>query len=112
VSLTWPGVSSGEINSSFVTCPSNCPVSTAAHPTIDLNHIDAWSAFDLNVTRRIETTNGQKYTLYVTVENLFNAAPPRIPGQLASPGFFAGPARAGFYDPFGQYFHAGVRAEF
>lgn len=106
--LTYRGTSPGKINNAFITCTTACPVSTSANQTIDSNHVSAWNIFDLAVNYRIKTGN-KTFEFYVTVENLGNAAPPRIPGQLNSPGFFSGPARPSYYSALGRYFHTGVR---
>lgn len=110
-SLTWRGVSPGKINNGFITCTSSCPVSTAANQTIDANRVAAWNVFDFAISFKRQV-NDFNFETYFTVENLANEAPPRIPGQLNSPGFFSGSARPSYYSALGRYFHVGVRVGF
>jgi outer membrane receptor protein involved in Fe transport len=101
--LTKRGVGSGVYNNALIQCTSGCPTATAANPTVDNNHVPAWSVYDLSLTYKVfESTQ-----VFLTVQNLFNTDPPLIAAP-ASSGVYTGQNNAQF-DQFGRVFRAGVR---
>jgi outer membrane receptor protein involved in Fe transport len=102
------GVGSGKYNNSLIECSSNCPAATPEHPTIDNNHVDAVTYFDLALNYEVFDGAGE---LFVVTENLFNEAPPAIAGGPSN-GFYAGQANRDYYDSLGRIYRAGVRFQF
>lgn len=97
------GMGEGVYNPSFITCLTNCPVSTAANPTVSNNHIPSWTALDLSLNYSV-LENSQ---FYLTVQNLLNRNPPII----ASSTLFSGLGNAA-YDQLGRVFRVGFRFRF
>jgi outer membrane receptor protein involved in Fe transport len=80
----------------------------ANQPTIIYNpsRIRSQNYIDLNLQRRF-SMDGGNYTGYFTVQNLFNAAPPLVPGGSGSPGLTYPVGPGG--DVMGRYFTIGLR---
>ena len=95
------GVSSGTYNNSYIVCSSNCPVSTAANPTIDSNHIKGTFYTDLNFTAKIKV-GGADGQLFFNITNLFDNDPILLPETGLS-------ANSTFSDLLGRAFRVGVR---
>jgi iron complex outermembrane receptor protein len=102
------GVGSGVYNNSLIECTANCPAATADRPTIDNNHVDAVTYFDLSLNYKVLDDAGE---VFFVTENLLNQAPPDIAGGLSG-GFYSGQANRGYYDSLGRMFRAGVRFKF
>jgi outer membrane receptor protein involved in Fe transport len=103
--LTMRGIGAGVFNTSFIQCTAQCPVATAARPTININYVPSIKYFDLAfdysfMDDAIET--------YFTAENVFNTDPPFVVGTRGA-GFYAGQGNTGLYDRLGRVFRAGVR---
>ncbi len=106
--LTARGVSSGVYNTSYIQCSSGCPVATTDNPTIDNNFIAGATYFDANVTYKIKTDSAGDYSLFLTVQNLFDKDPPVVP--LNGGLLYAGRAtNVTLFDILGRVFRAGVR---
>ena len=88
----------GTIGNQYIVCQSNCPVSTAAHPTIDNNFMPG--AFYLDLGASVNLT--KNITAYAKVDNVFDHSPAKSP-------FYANPA---LYDIVGRIYRAGVRFGF
>lgn len=106
--LTARGIDAGAYNNSFISCTANCPVSTAPRPTIDNNHIDAVTYFDLSLNYDVFEEHGEAFFV---VENLLNEAPPLVAGT-ANNGFYAGQGNGDYYDRIGRIYRAGMRFKF
>lgn len=106
--LSARGVSSGVYNNAFIECTSGCPTATEEHPTIDNNHVDAVTYFDLSLSYDVMEGAGQ---VFFVTENLFDEPPPRIAGTTDN-GFYAGQGNADYYDRIGRIFRAGLRFQF
>jgi outer membrane receptor protein involved in Fe transport len=106
VSIIERHVSSGSYNNAMVACTSGCPLSTAAHPTIDNNHIDSNDLFDLSIRYKFIPDN-RDTEAFLTISNLFNTAPPFIGGSVGST-YYGGQGNTQ-YDRLGRMFLAGVR---
>jgi outer membrane receptor protein involved in Fe transport len=106
VALTARGFGEGVYSNQLVSCSSDCPVSTAANPTISSNHIASWTALDLSGSYRVGT-GGQ---FYVTVQNLMNRAPNLIAAPVGT-AEYTGQANAA-YDQLGRVFRAGFRFKY
>jgi outer membrane receptor protein involved in Fe transport len=103
--FTMRGRGPGKYSNQAIVCTSGCPVSTATAPTYSLNHIDAFKVFDLALTYQVIPTT----QVFLSVDNLFNRAPPILYSTTAS-GFYSGMAGvADDYDPLGRVFRIGVR---
>ena len=89
-------------------------MSTTANPTIDNNHVNGVSYFDLALNYKMAMGDSQS-TLFLVIENLANTAPPLIPGISSAAGgsggggYYAGQYNAFNYDRMGRMFRAGVR---
>ncbi len=102
------GVASGVYNNDFIECAAGCPAATAAHPTIDNNHIDAVTYFDLSLNYSLLE---DRCEAFFVVENLLNEAPPQVAGTTNN-GFYAGQGNADYYDRIGRIYRAGMRFKF
>jgi outer membrane receptor protein involved in Fe transport len=110
VTLSMRGISSGVYNNAFIECEAgSCPVSTAAHPTIQAgqNHIASAQYFDLAFNYKLESLG----ELYFVVENLLDEDPAKVAGGRGA-GFYQGQSNVTIYDRFGRMFHAGMRFQF
>ncbi len=112
IDINWTGryMSSGRYGSStsvYVECqPGSCPVSTAAFPTIDYNHIASRFYHDLSLTYKfMETESGGTMSAYLNIMNLFDKEPPMV----ASPNYWYMTVNPQMYDAIGRRFYAGIR---
>jgi outer membrane receptor protein involved in Fe transport len=102
--FTARGVSDGVYNTSYIQCSSNCPVSTAANPTIADNHIPGAIYYDGNISYQFP--NGIE--AFMVVQNLANTDPvataygPSISGSPL-------PMSPSLYDILGRTFRMGIR---
>lgn len=100
------GISSGKLDNLFIECSSGCPESTAAHPTIDRNHVDSSLTFDLALAYKFDLAASEVET-FLAVENLTDEDPPVIPGNRSA-GYHVGqPVTA--YPVLGRILRVGVR---
>ncbi|NKJ02220.1 TonB-dependent receptor [Novosphingobium sp. SG707] len=81
----------------------------AAWTSADINNntVSAISYFDMSATAKVRS-GGVNFEVFASVDNMFNAAPPRAPGILGTTNTTIGTAAA-TYDLIGRYFRAGVR---
>jgi hypothetical protein len=103
LSLTARGLSSGVQDSTFIQCTSGCPAATAAHSTIDNNHLPGAFYLDLAINYMLGPAE-----LFLTIENLANRDPGIVPG-LGGLGFVIPPTDPSTYDVLGRIYRAGVR---
>jgi iron complex outermembrane receptor protein len=101
LSERWVGA--GVFNNEYIECQTNCPLPTAAHPTIFDNHMPGAIYFDLGGTYNLS----KQVTAYFKVDNLADRAPVLVPQTNLSIGI--NPA---IYDALGRTYRAGVRATF
>ncbi len=112
IGINWTGryMSSGRYGSStsvYVECQAGaCPVSTAAFPTIDYNHIDSRFYHDLSLTYKfLEMDGGGTAQAYLNIQNLMDKAPPMV----ASTNYWYMNVNPQMYDTIGRRFYAGIR---
>ena len=106
--LTMRGVADGVYNKSYIQCTSGCPVATTDNPTIDNNFIAGATYYDANVTYKVRTEAMGEYSVFLTVQNLFDRDPPVVP--LNGGLLYAGRAtNVTLFDILGRVFRAGVR---
>jgi len=75
--------------------------------TIDNNHVPAKWYTDLRLSYSLDQENGGNWSIYTTVTNLFNTAPPPTPGIIGRAG--TSQFNQGLYDTIGRRFVAGVK---
>ncbi|WP_322400769.1 TonB-dependent receptor plug domain-containing protein [Massilia luteola] len=103
VSLTERWVSAGVFSNEYIECQTNCPLPTAAHPTIYDNHIAGATYVDIGATYRFAKDS----MLYFKIDNLADRGPVLVPQTNLSIGI--NPA---LYDVIGRSYRAGVRMSF
>ncbi len=103
--LSARGISSGKYGNNLIECVTACPTATAANPTINNNHIDAVTYFDLALNYKVMDDLAE---VFFTAENFLDQDPPRVAGGRGN-GFYAGQDNGGLYDRLGRTFRAGVR---
>jgi outer membrane receptor protein involved in Fe transport len=103
LSLTERWVSAGVFSNEFIECQTNCPVPTAAHPTIYDNHLPGATYIDFGATY----TFAKDSMLYFKIDNLADHGPALVPQTNLSIG--VNPA---IYDVIGRTYRAGVRMRF
>ena len=102
-SVSWRFVGTNVIDRTFVECVSACPANNVR--TIERNRVASNSLFDLALSYK---PFEQKDTaVYFAVDNVFNQAPPFVPGQVDI-AFFTGQYTIG-YDRIGRTFRTGIR---
>jgi outer membrane receptor protein involved in Fe transport len=103
LTLTERWISAGVISNEYIECRSNCPLPTAAHPTIYDNRLPGAVYIDLggtwNVTKQV--------TAYFKIDNLADRDPVLVPQTNLS--LALNPA---IYDAVGRTYRAGVRMTF
>ena len=102
-SLTERWVSAGVFSNEFIECQTNCPLPTAAHPTIYDNHLPGATYVDFGATY----TFAKDSMLYFKIDNLADRGPVLVPQTNLSIGI--NPA---LYDVIGRTYRAGVRMAF
>ena len=104
VTLTVRGVDSGVYSNEYIECvPGTCPTATPTRATVNDNHIDAITYYDLGFTYDIG-----EGTFFVAAQNVLDEDPPRV----ATTSFWSGAAGMQFYDRLGRVIRAGVTYEF
>ncbi|HEY4366161.1 MAG TPA: TonB-dependent receptor [Steroidobacteraceae bacterium] len=107
--LQMQGVSSGTYARGLFACDSNCPpevIGGAGFTTINMNHIDAYQVFRLNLTYNL----GRWGEVYGVIDNLTNEDPPMIAGSFGA-GYYQGQSNVD-YDRIGRRYTLGYRASF
>jgi outer membrane receptor protein involved in Fe transport len=107
--LSMQGISSGTYARGLHACQSNCPPEVtggAGFTTINMNHIDAYQVFKLNVSYDM----GQYGEVYAVIDNLTNEDPPMIAGSFGA-GYYQGQSNVD-YDRIGRRYVLGYRATF
>ncbi|HEX7984583.1 MAG TPA: TonB-dependent receptor [Duganella sp.] len=103
VTLSERWISAGVYNNEYIECQTNCPLPTAAHPTIYDNHIPGATYFDLGATYKFTP----QITGYAKVDNLGDRAPVLLPQTNLSMGI-----NPSIYDVVGRTYRAGLRMTF
>jgi outer membrane receptor protein involved in Fe transport len=88
-------ISDGQINPNYITCSTNCPVSTVQHPTTNFNFIPGAVYLDLGGSYDIT----KRATAYFKIDNVTN--------NLAPP--FGSPE---LYDTIGRMYRIGFRVNY
>ncbi|HEY1152045.1 MAG TPA: TonB-dependent receptor [Pseudoduganella sp.] len=101
LSERWIGA--GVFNNEFIECRSNCPLPTAAHPTIYDNHMPGAVYFDLGGSYNYS----KQVTAYFKIDNLADRAPVLVPQTNLS--LALNPA---VYDSVGRTYRVGVRVSY
>ncbi len=101
--MTWRHVAGGVYNNAFTECTSECPTGTL---TIDENDIASDNFLDLALRYKFLPENDDT-EVFLTIQNVLNAAPPVI-GGTAGAAYLTGQANRQ-YDRLGRMFLAGVR---
>ena len=102
-SVSWRYVSPNVIDNTFTDCAAACPASNVR--TIERNGVASNSLFDLALSYKPFERN--ETAVYVAVDNVFNQAPPFVPGQVDI-AYFTGQYTIG-YDRIGRTIRAGIR---
>ncbi len=112
IGVAWTGryMSAGQYGSGtqrYIECQAGaCPISTAAFPTVDFNHIDSRFYHDLSLTYKfMETDNGGSMQAYLNIMNLMDKEPPVV----ASTNYWYMTVNPQLYDTIGRRFYAGIR---
>ena len=112
--FTARGVSDGVISNAYTECTSACPTLAAPYFTINDNHIDGATYYDLSVSRafQIGDTKGEAY---VSIKNVFNKDPiltanPANLGAENTPAYLQ--TNRGLYDVLGRVWRFGLRLDF
>jgi iron complex outermembrane receptor protein len=103
LSVSERHVAGGVYNNAFTQCSSGCPTGNL---TIDNNHVDSNDLWDLSIRYKVFPDN-KDTEVFLTVQNVFNTAPPFIGGTVGST-YYAGQSNER-YDRLGRMFLAGVR---
>jgi outer membrane receptor protein involved in Fe transport len=106
--LTARYVGPGVYGNGFIECRTGCPAPTTFAPTIQDNHIDSMTTFDISGTYK--PLEDQNVELFMTVENLTNAQPPVIGGSRGS-AHWSGQGSSD-YDRIGRQYRVGMRFQF
>jgi outer membrane receptor protein involved in Fe transport len=103
VTLTERWISAGVLSNEYIECQTNCPLPTAAHPTIYDNHIPSTTYVDFGATYNLAKDS----MLYFKIDNLLDRDPVLIPQTNSS--LALNPA---VYDAIGRTYRAGLRMTF
>jgi outer membrane receptor protein involved in Fe transport len=103
LTLTERWISAGKFNNEFIECQTNCPLPTAAHPTIYDNHIPGTTYVDFGATYNLS----KESMLYFKIDNMLDRDPVLIPQTNSS--LALNPA---IYDATGRTYRAGLRMSF
>jgi outer membrane receptor protein involved in Fe transport len=103
LSLTERWISAGVLSNEYIECQTNCPLPTAAHPTIYDNHVPSTTYVDLGATYTLSKDS----MFYFKIDNLLDRDPVLIPQTNSS--LALNPA---VYDAIGRTYRAGLRMSF
>ncbi len=111
---TARGVSAGVVSNAYTQCTSGCPASVSPYYTINDNHIDGATYFDLSVSYSFKVNKADSEA-YVSIRNLFNKDPvltsnPNNLGAENTVGYLQ--TNRGLYDVLGRVFRVGLRMAF
>ncbi|WP_304191113.1 TonB-dependent siderophore receptor [Phenylobacterium aquaticum] len=114
LNVTARGVSSGVVSNAYTECTTSCPASVAPYYTINNNHIDGATYFDVSASYAfdIKDVSGEAY---ISIKNIFNKDPvltsnPNNLGAENTVGYLQ--TNRSLYDVLGRVFRVGVRMEF
>jgi len=103
LTLTERWISAGVMSNEWIECQTNCPLPTAAHPTVYDNHIPSTTYVDFGATYNLR----KDAMLYFKIDNLLDRDPILIPQTNSS--LALNPA---VYDAIGRTYRAGLRLSF
>ena len=104
--LTARALSPGKLNNEYIECTSGCPVSTAAHITVNNNRLPGAFYLDANVNYAFDIASASTVAFF-SVRNMLNHNPPAV---ATSPNYANLAIQAsGLYDIQGAVFRAGLR---
>lgn len=103
LTLAQRWISDGVYSNEYIECQSNCPVSTAIHPTIANNQMKGAFYWDLGGSYKYS----KNLTLYFKIDNLTNVDPVAAP--QTGTGYGINPF---LYDVLGRQYRAGARLAF
>jgi outer membrane receptor protein involved in Fe transport len=83
-------------------------VTNTNNTTIDLNHVPSVCYTDLHFTFAPQT-RAKNVEIYLNIDNVFDKAPPRVPGFSAMGG--STPTNTGLYDQIGRRYLLGVHVQ-
>jgi len=112
LNLVARGFSSGVYGNDYIECTSSCPASTTQYRTINDNHIDGATYFDMSIGTKLKAFGGDA-TLTFVVNNLLDRKPELIgngPDGNNVPAY-AQTARS-IYDVIGRQFRISARTRF
>ncbi|MGC4252212.1 MAG: TonB-dependent receptor [Sphingobium sp.] len=107
LSFTARGVSSGNINNTYIECSSACPASTANNPTIDYNHVKGAWYFDASLTLRPPLPASPE--IFFSIKNIANKDPAIVARPPSGTSYGFRPTQESIYDILGRQFRAGIR---
>lgn len=103
------GVSGGVYNNNYVTCTTDCPLSTADRRTVNLNSIPGAFYFDMNASYNFEVA-GVATQAFLSVRNLTNKDPVLVANGPTGNNTPAYPqTNRALYDVLGRVFRMGLR---
>ncbi|UAK26667.1 TonB-dependent receptor domain-containing protein [Sphingomonas nostoxanthinifaciens] len=103
LTVTERWFSDGVYSNEYIQCTSNCPVSTAQHPTIDNNRMPGAFYVDLGGSYKVY----KNITAYFKIDNLLNKSP--VPAPATNVSYGANPF---LYDVLGRQYRVGLRYNF
>jgi iron complex outermembrane recepter protein len=103
LTLTERWFSDGVYSNEYIECQTDCPVSTAVHPTIDDNQMKGAFYLDFGGSWSINDHS----SAYFKVDNLLDEAPEPSPGTNTGQG-----VNPYLYDILGRMYRVGVRFSF
>jgi outer membrane receptor protein involved in Fe transport len=106
-SLTARGFSAGKQFANYIECQTNCPTATAAHPTVNDNHMPGRTYLDAALSYNF-TVRDAKLTAFFNVRNLANVDPAP---SVAYTNWTNG-ANPLLYDVDGRVYRLGLRFQF
>lgn len=109
--LTVRGVSDGLLDTTYISCASNCPAQTstqaANNRTISNNHVPGAIYFDTNFTYKLATETNT--SLFLNIKNILDTSPVQVPYGPGLDGAPQDDANPILYDTLGRSFRFGVR---
>lgn len=109
VALTARGFSAGTYSNSYIECTSGCPLSTAAHRTIDNNHIDGALYWDASTSYKFAVGDAAEGEAFLNIRNLLNTDPAPVARSVTGNSFFEPLTNLSKFDVLGRVFRAGLR---
>ena len=103
------GVSGGVYNNNYITCSTDCPLSTADYRTVNMNKIPGRFYYDLNTSYSFRIDNA-KAQAFLSIRNIFNSDPVLVANGPTGNNTPAYPqTNRTLYDVLGRVFRLGLR---